>query len=310
MGEEPGEMTRDRMNSAEPISSTDEATVMQAEIEQTRAEMSDTIDAIQDRLSPQHIVAQAKETVREATVGRIQDMVNSATETATGLADQVQDSAQQAIESVRDNPLPAALIGAGVAWLFMRSQRTRPMSRQTGTRQAGAYSQSSPSTRLGSARSDGWLDTVKENPLPAALAGVGLGWLAMNRRSLASRSLSSQRTWQPGMSTGRATQEAVGEAAEKVQETWQYYSGRAETEFDRWMRENPLTVGVAAIALGAAVGLTAPRTETEDALMGDAREALMDRAQEVAQDTVEQAQKVVDVAQSTVQGSPGSAARP
>jgi hypothetical protein len=45
------------------------------EIERTRAEMGETIDAIQDRLSPERL----REKVRENTIGRAQEMAESAT---------------------------------------------------------------------------------------------------------------------------------------------------------------------------------------------------------------------------------------
>jgi ElaB/YqjD/DUF883 family membrane-anchored ribosome-binding protein len=222
MGEEPTAMRPDI--GATPVSTTDDPAAIRAEIEQTRAEMSETIDAIQDKLSPQRMMEQAKETVRDATVGRMKEMATSATETASDLAEQVQDSAQQAVRYVRENPLPALLIGAGAAWLLMRWQRGEPRL-------------SYPQTRR------------------------------------------------------RPSESSTREMTEKVQERWQYYSTRAETQFDRWMRENPLTVGAAAVAIGAAVGLSAPRTETEDEWMGEARDTLIDRAQEVAQDTVQQVQQ-------------------
>ena len=48
--------------------------------------------------------------------------------------------------------------------------------------------------------------------------------------------------------------------------------------FDRWMQENPLTVGVAAFALGAIAGLSIPATEAEHRTLGVARESLMQKA--------------------------------
>jgi hypothetical protein len=44
---------------------------IRSQIEQTRAEMSDTIDAIQSRLSPTRVLADARDSVTEATVGRM-----------------------------------------------------------------------------------------------------------------------------------------------------------------------------------------------------------------------------------------------
>ena len=53
---------------------TDETEAIRADIEQTRSQMSATIDAIQDKLNPQNIVDQAKGAVREATIGRVENM--------------------------------------------------------------------------------------------------------------------------------------------------------------------------------------------------------------------------------------------
>ena len=44
---------------------------IRAEIEDTRSEMSQTINEIQDRLSPENLMGQVKDTVREATIGKV-----------------------------------------------------------------------------------------------------------------------------------------------------------------------------------------------------------------------------------------------
>jgi hypothetical protein len=328
MGEKPAQVTPDAWDPGQPVSTgdrsessgaTSEATPepaeIRADIERTRAEMSETIEAIQEKLSPQRVMEQAKETVRDATVGRIKNMVETATDTAGDLADQVQDTAKQAVYYVRENSMPAALIGAGIAWLLMRSRGNEPRNGYATSgpeRIRGVYrwpeSYSSPNF----ARREGWLETVTNNPGPAAIAGLSLGYLLMRRGSGESGRWTREgatgrwTTVRPGASplteqgrrtvgdVARQTQAKVGEVAERVQEGWDDYSRRAENEFDRWMRENPLTVGAAALALGAAVGLSAPRTKTEDAWMGEARDAVVERAQEAAQETVDQAQRVVE----------------
>src|SRR5687768_6380706 len=57
---------------------SDETHSIRTGIEQTRADMSDTIDAIQDRLNPQHIKEQVKEQVREQFY-EAKEMVRDAT---------------------------------------------------------------------------------------------------------------------------------------------------------------------------------------------------------------------------------------
>jgi hypothetical protein len=71
--------------------------------------MSSTINAIQDRLSPQNLVAQAKDTVRDATVGRAEQVMSDMRDTARSAGNTLFDT-------IRDNPLPAALVGVGLGW--------------------------------------------------------------------------------------------------------------------------------------------------------------------------------------------------
>ncbi len=92
MGKTPGEIggyDRDRGPDAHGISVThvdvravpqrpQEPEQLRMGIEQTRAEMSETIDAIQERLTPQHLKQQTKETVREQFQGA-KDRVYGAT---------------------------------------------------------------------------------------------------------------------------------------------------------------------------------------------------------------------------------------
>ena len=66
------------------------------------------------------------------------------------------------------------------------------------------------------------------------------------------------------------------------------------------MDENPLMVGAAAMVLGAAVGMALPETQRENEWMGEARETVVDRAQEVARTA---ADRVKDVATDAVVGS-------
>jgi hypothetical protein len=67
--------------------------------------MCETVDATQERLSPQNLKEQTKDRLKEATVGR-------AREARSGI-----------VETVRANPLPAALTGIG--WLLV-SAPARP----------------------------------------------------------------------------------------------------------------------------------------------------------------------------------------
>lgn len=100
---------------------SDEVMAVRHQIEQTRAEMSATIDALQERLRPQRLVDDAKEAARDAlkgaTVGKAEefmdDMRYRARDTRAGITD-----------TIRSNPLPAAIAAASLGWLFMNRSHT------------------------------------------------------------------------------------------------------------------------------------------------------------------------------------------
>ena len=83
----------------------EQAHEIRTEIEETRVEMGGTLNELGDRLDPANLVSQAKDNVREATIGRVE-------ETAKGISDMV-------METIKQNPIPTALAGAGLALLWM-----------------------------------------------------------------------------------------------------------------------------------------------------------------------------------------------
>ncbi len=87
------------------------------EIERTRADMGEKIDKISERVSPEQLKYQAKETVNDVL-----------TESANTISDYVRTNRQEIVSSfgdtVKRNPIPTALIGVGIAWLAVETFRT------------------------------------------------------------------------------------------------------------------------------------------------------------------------------------------
>jgi hypothetical protein len=147
------------------------ASEIRQEIDHTRAEMTETIDAIQAKLNPRNIVAHATERVKNATTERVREMADTAGETAQEMMNQTRDTAGGIVQSVQQNPLPAALIGVGAAWLLMNRTGSNggdePRVYRAGPRQNRSYPPAP----------DGILGAVRSNPVASMLAGAGLGWL-------------------------------------------------------------------------------------------------------------------------------------
>jgi hypothetical protein len=95
---------------------------IRSHIEQTRAEMSETIDAIQSRLNPKRVLTDAGTAMTDAAVGRVRHL----TERTYGLGGGVR-------QRLQDNPLPVVLVAsaaAGLLVLALTSQKRRRRRRR------------------------------------------------------------------------------------------------------------------------------------------------------------------------------------
>src|SRR5688572_29006258 len=87
---------------------------IKADIERKRNEVSGKIDTIQERLSPEHLKHQAQEAV--------QDMVKDSADKLLGYFNETVHQLPTVLtDSIKRNPVPAALIGVGVGWLLLES---------------------------------------------------------------------------------------------------------------------------------------------------------------------------------------------
>jgi ElaB/YqjD/DUF883 family membrane-anchored ribosome-binding protein len=242
---------------------------IRADIQQTRDELSETIDAIQERLRPRNLVAQAGETVKEATVGKVKEMATSAGEKMSEAASQTREAAGGAaeyvlesgwVQRIRENPVPAIIAGFGVAWLaFAETGPALRRGYRRGYYRSDYDSAVGTTGQTGESRSDQWRDTLEPQ----------------------------REAWRSG---GGAAERWSRGAADSVRRT----SRRAGNRFQSAMRTNPLAVGAIAAGIGAAIGFALPETERENELMGQSRDAMVDRAQDMARDAAERVTNAAD----------------
>lgn len=180
---------------------------LRAEIETTRMRMSDTLDEIGNRLNPQTIKENVKDSIREATIGRVGHMARNASES-------VQRGTSGIANAVRENPIPAAMIALGLGWMFFNNKSERA---ERGMQQMAS--------------------SVKEKS----------GELADSVKARAQSIASS------------------------VSDTSRRGQGRLEEVYGA----NPLALGAVAIAAGLAVGLSAPVTDRELRMMGSNNPTVM-----------------------------------
>jgi hypothetical protein len=113
-------------------------TEIRSQIEQTRAEMSQTLDAIQARLSPRRLVNDAAQSVKDATVGRVKRLA-AKTNGMLGNGNGSAFDAKRMIDAARTNPIPFAIAGvAAAAFVARAAMRSRNGSHHNLERAAAA----------------------------------------------------------------------------------------------------------------------------------------------------------------------------
>lgn len=278
MGAATGAMTGNREDATgrsapEMDASSDrEAARLREEIAQTRAEMGGTLDALHGKLNPTVLkeqaldqlheaketikaevkaeIEEAKSAVREATIGRVENMVESAENT-------VRQTSRSVMSTIRENPVPAAFVGIGLAWLFLG-------------RRAGEGRVSTRAIQRGAG------DVASRVGEMAHEAQATLG----------------EKVHQAGDMAHQA-QVTIEEKAHRAGEAVSHFasdlgerSRRLENRAEQVYRDNPIAVGAAVLAVGTAVGMAIPISRKEDQWMGRARDQVVHKAQELAHEAL------------------------
>jgi len=284
---------------------------IEQEISATRAEIDETLVALQNKLSP----------------GQLLDQVLGYAKDGGG------EFAANFGRTVRDNPVPVALLGLGVGWLMMSGR---------GPHGADRYEEDGRGRR----RSPADAGSVGGSPTdPAASRFSGAGADPRGRAtSGAARSASASQADSHGLkdkaaeagskvkegagaATSRAgekvsqmaegAREQFGAARERVGDlrdeldhraaavraTTSDYAGRAREGLSharesvgRYYNDNPLVVGAAVFAAGAALAAMLPATRRERELVGERSEDAKAAAREKVAEGAEKAKAVAAAA--------------
>ena len=270
----------DKINSANwPTDDYDNPEQLRAEIEDTRAEMSQTINEIQERLSPENVMDQVKEKVRDATVGKVErvmervgETIGEVTEPAREVVGRagtaLKDTGRSAADVVWRNPIPVALIGLGLGMLVMRTVRRGNGYDYTRERNdmPGSGSRMRRQSFTGTQTPYGWHETEHTST-------GGLNRVKNTASDLAHRST-----------------DALNNLGTKAKDT----ASSIGTRVEHMLHENPLAIGAVAVAAGTAVGLMLPATRFENEYIGETSERLVDKAQEVAREAIDKVQSAAE----------------
>jgi hypothetical protein len=232
---------------------------IQSDIAHTRAEVSSTIDAIQRKLTPGQLMDQAVDYFRSSAPA---------------------DFGANLGRSVRENPVPVALIGVGIAWLMMSGQggmgRRYPRNEQYGGLSPEALGESSGEGTMHRAASAVGEAGRKVKDKVSEMTSRA-GEMMSSARERISESASGTRMHMSELG-GR-----MGELSGHTRE--QMY--RARGTLTHVLEEQPLVIGAIGVAVGAVLGASLPSTRREDQMMGGTRDELMHSARDAVGEQAE-----------------------
>lgn len=260
------------------------------EIDETRDGLTETIQAIGDKLEPGNLAREATDSVVATTRGKVDQMTYGAQETFRD----VTSNPGSILDTVKSNPVPAGMIGLGVAMLFMNRGKQGQGDRRFASSSAGYrgyqsfdYGSSLPGDH-GYNRRSSWepqeWDRRSSGSNPMERAGQTVAGAAGSAGETMSNAADE---------AGRRVSEfadTVGETAGEIPQQAGYYVQQGSSQIRRFIDENPLGAGVIAVAAGAAIGMLLPTTDMERQTIGQAR----DQVVEQAESTVHQALDKVD----------------
>lgn len=240
---------------------------IRGEIERTRSEMHETVDALERRLTPGEIFDEVWQRVRGSGGGG-------------------------AGEIVRDHPVPLALMGLGLGWLAVEKAtgRSDPETRHTRTTEVAGYGTAGAyeSTTVGAefnAEDEGKLDRIKQKASSVKDKASHLGDRASDAKD---------RVAGVASSAGHRVSETASHTADRVRGT----ARRAQYGLERMSSEQPLALGAITFGIGLAAGLMAPTTDWEDEHVGPISDRVKDSARETARDAKDVAREVAHEAKA------------
>ena len=214
---------------------------LQKELEQRRKSLDNTLTAIEHRLSIQDITNNPLQYVQDSVLAEYGGSLRKA---------------------VNHNPIPATLLGIGLVWLLMGSQRASPRGSET---------------------------LLKKSPEPGTHLGPGVA--AVHYRAPPTGTVpedlqeKAQLTAQQMHVRGERMTDAVPRQAHKSAE-----------DDERALQEDPLALRFVGLALGAGIAALLPETRAEHQTMRQASDRLTNQAAATGEQLIEGAKPALQAA--------------
>ena len=270
---------QDSLATSLPPEDTRSSSDIKSDIRRTRSRLDDTLENLNERLSPRSLI--------NDVLSWFESQGSQQTNTGS-----LKRGYQNVIRRVKEQPMPALLIGAGITWMILGSDNDDTVGDLRRTVESEPISdEPSEKSEIAAAVKEkvGQVQETFSGATAAVtdkMADVGSG--VQEGVRLARSTISD------GLRKG---QRASSDAAQHLQKGSRYTGDR----FQEAVEEYPLAVAVGFLGVGLLTGLLLPRTPQEDKLIGAKSDRLIDQVKETGKETLEKAKTVVQrVAQSSI----------
>jgi len=152
------------------------------ELAQVRDDLGRTVQEIGARLTPSHLMEQAKRSLKDTTLGTTRAVAQTATDVASDVASRTRDVALDARDQVQAHPYTVGAVGAGIGlgyWLITSAMRKR--RRLVPREWDEPFDRSSRSARRGASMAPR-RSAAADRLIPMAAAGTA-AWLLWKSRA-------------------------------------------------------------------------------------------------------------------------------
>jgi len=210
-------------------------------------------------------------------------------------------------EAIRQNPLPAALVGVGLLWLFMGGAKNTVLGGASRSLLGGlgAGAQQAGGAAYRGAREVGGAISSGASAVAETVGQTGSQATAMMRDAVNGVRGIAGQTAERASETADAAYNAAGDMVASAGEMMssatasgsravrdggsEFGEGFQQILADTFARQ-PLLLGAVGLAVGAAIAASMPASSTEKRLMGETADALKEKAQDLATEAAKRAE--------------------
>jgi hypothetical protein len=194
---------------------------------------------------------------------------------------------------IRDNPLPMALVGTGLAWLMMGGNRPADTNPVATARDFGSPGRA-PRPRSAPHSQSNWNDRDDSDD------EAGTGVLDSVKSATAGAADAAAQAMDSARATVSDTTDDIRNKAEEYTAAAGDLAQQARQSVQDVFQREPLVMAALGLAVGTAIGAMLPSTAIEDEQFGRYRDKLGEAAEDLVDKSVESAKEVAADAYQTV----------